>query len=157
MTKPIEQEFYEAFGIKPTYFYYVTHLYYNDACHNFTCYKNGIIKYFSKDKSKRYKVTKVCREDTPITDHILLELEDVAAKIVWFLGDSLLYEVDKKANKATDFRYRYYAREYSDRLLVEAENKKEALLKLLCNSYLKDKIYNDVRKIMGVEDNEIPF
>lgn len=57
--------------------------------------------------------------------------------------------IDDKLNREL-----LYSCEYSDRLLVEGETKKEALLKLLCNSYLKEKVYHAVRKIMGVDNDK---
>lgn len=86
-----------------------------------------------------------------ITDRHYLELERICGEIVWYMGDSLIYEIDKKENKAVDFRHKYYAKEYSDRIYITGLTKKEALLKLCINSYIKEKIKHQVQELFKGE------
>lgn len=86
-----------------------------------------------------------------ITDRHYLELERICGEIVWYMGDSLIYEIDKKENKAVDFRHKYYAKEYSDRIYITGLTKKEALLKLCINSYVKERIKHQVQELFKEE------
>lgn len=87
----------------------------------------------------------------PISERTINRLEQICGKAVWYMGDCLIFKMDKKTNKSLIFRYKYFAEEYSDRLIAEGNSKKEALLKLASNEYLRTVIYNDVRRLLGIK------
>ena len=130
MTTELEKQFFDTFGIEP----------------NTTGYELKQV-----EENARGLIRVPVSEYPQITDSILLELERICGEIVWYMGDSLIYEIDKKENKAVDFRHKYYAKEYSDRIYITGLTKKEALLKLCINGYVKEKIKHQVQAIFEGE------
>ena len=122
MTTELEKQFFDTFGIEPKK---------ATIWNALPCY--------------------ACEEYPQITDRHYLELERICGEAIWYMGDSLIYEIDKKENKAVDFRHKYYAREYSDRVYITGSTKKEALLKLCINSYIQEKVKHQVQEIFEVE------
>jgi hypothetical protein len=127
MTTDLEKQFFDAFGIEP-----ITHAVWDST-------------------ETKWKNFESWDEYPQITDRHYLELERICGYIVWYMGDSLIYEIDKKENKAVDFRHKYYAKEYSDRIYITGLTKKEALLKLCINSYIKEKIKHQVQELFKGE------
>lgn len=140
MTKSIEQEFYEAFDIEPVW---------KDVRSNKTCIYT---EKQAKEIRKTNRNIQLC--SPPITDRILLEFEDVVLR------------------QSTHIEYDYVDGEYWGRCEIplstsRGATRNECLLKILISiadtyksgSYYdgEDIIYNAVGKIMGVEDDEIPF
>lgn len=105
----------------------------------------------NKIEQEFYKAFDIEEIYPPISERAMNRLEQICGKAVWYLGDCLIFKMDKKTNKSLIFRYKYFAEEYSDRLIAEGHSKKEALLKLASNEYLRTVIYNDVRRLLGIK------
>ena len=139
MTTDLKKQFFSTFEIEPREY---------KSCDvgTFCPYPE---KECGTDTCPYYRTYKV---DYPaITDRHYLELERICGEIVWYMGDSLIYEIDKKENKAVDFRHKYYAKEYSDRIYITGLTKKEALLKLCINSYVKEIMKHQVQELFRGE------
>lgn len=76
MVTKLEKQFFDTFGIKTKYIYYIkdtsTKLCYYSAT------KKDILDYFTNKNHRKYKVFNVKIEHPQITDHILLELICIA-------------------------------------------------------------------------------
>lgn len=145
MTTELEKKFFETFGIEPIP---------NGKSCIMCCHREyDLISLIGSCTLKTtYDKCDFAEKYYPqITDRHYLELERICGEIVWYMGDSLIYEIDKKENKAVDFRHKYYAKEYSDRICITGLTKKEALLKLCINSYIKEKIKHQVQELFKGE------
>jgi hypothetical protein len=72
MTSELEKQFLDTFRIKTKYIYYIKNTSIKLCYYSAT--KKDILKYFTNENHRKYKVFKVKIEHPKITDRILLEL-----------------------------------------------------------------------------------
>lgn len=130
-----EQEFFEAFGIEPKQeFNCVFCQYYDDAEIDTGC------SHYLADECEEIEF--IYPEITP---EIVLKLEEIAMNAIWvYGGDRLIYTNENGLHK-------YFADNYSDKVLLKADTKKEALLKLFLHDYAirKEDVQDQVRGIFN--------
>jgi hypothetical protein len=129
----IEKEFFEAFGIEPNI--------QNDYCY-WEC--KDPKKQFKPCKKKSCEHFKSGYKTYPlITSDIVLGLEEIAMQAIWLYGgDRLIYTNENGLHK-------YFAENYSDKVLLKGDNKKEALLKFFLHGYAirKEDVQNKVKAL----------
>lgn len=72
MTTDLEKQFFDTFGIKTKYIYYIKDTSIKSCYYSAT--KKDILNYFTNKNHRKYKVFNVKIEHPQITDRILLEL-----------------------------------------------------------------------------------
>lgn len=155
MTRELEKDFFEAFYIKPMLKGYL------ECNQDYYGYPSvgGEVKYFETLEELEQKgyylplyidkhdITEDDLEYPTITDSILLKLENICGECFGCDDDSLIFEIDKEKNDDIEFRYRYYSRNCSNKIVAEGKTKKEALLELCKNAYIKGYICSQVREL----------